>query len=452
MKRTAQCFVYLLSTVFFTNLSFAQDTVQVVTAWLNKNSFPIQTIEPTDNFSDLKPLKAILQEVRVIGLGESTHGTREFFQMKHRLVRFLVTEMGYTAFAIEASNTACQPINDYILTGKGERATVLTGQGYMAWDTEEFAAMLDWMRAYNQNVPDAKKVKFYGMDVLCCHGLGREKVLAYLQEYAPGKVAATESLFQMLAVEDEKWPTRLNQDTLQQAFIPLHALVSYFLANKEKLVSVSSLEEWKQTFRYLEVMEGGLFANVNEIPASLSHLKQNRSESMAKNLFYLMDKEKPAAKFMVWAHNYHISTDTAEKTTGHYLQERLGNNYYALGFDCKEGTFQSRVLLPDGYWGELQADTIVTVQKRLSWYLSQFTKKNAFINLRAPVSHLIVKKWLETPISVNSGWWKYRGADQNHEVRTLKGGYYDGIVYIERSTPVSPTKNALTRSANKIGF
>ena len=31
-----------------------------------------------------------------------------------------------------------------------DRAAVLTGQGYVVWDTEEFAAMLDWLRAHNR--------------------------------------------------------------------------------------------------------------------------------------------------------------------------------------------------------------------------------------------------------------------------------------------------------------
>ena len=44
--------------------------------------------------------------------------------------------------------------------GKGDRAEVLTGKEYMAWDTEEFSAMLEWMKSYNQTVPDEKKIRF----------------------------------------------------------------------------------------------------------------------------------------------------------------------------------------------------------------------------------------------------------------------------------------------------
>lgn len=67
---------------------------------------------------------------KVVGLGESTHGTREFSQVKHRLLKFLVREMGFNAYPLEASYAACQPINDYVLYGKGDLETALTGQGY----------------------------------------------------------------------------------------------------------------------------------------------------------------------------------------------------------------------------------------------------------------------------------------------------------------------------------
>jgi erythromycin esterase len=44
--------------------------------------------------------------VRVVGLGESTHGTAEFFRLKHRLVEYLVTAHGFRTFAMEASASA----------------------------------------------------------------------------------------------------------------------------------------------------------------------------------------------------------------------------------------------------------------------------------------------------------------------------------------------------------
>lgn len=55
----------------------------------------------------------------MVGLGELTLGTKEFLQFKHRMLKFMVKEMGFNAFGLEASYSGCQPINEYVLYGKG---------------------------------------------------------------------------------------------------------------------------------------------------------------------------------------------------------------------------------------------------------------------------------------------------------------------------------------------
>jgi erythromycin esterase len=452
MNATAKCvLLYLIGGLFLAGVSIAQDTTAIVTAWLKQNSIPIKYTEAGNGFSDLQPLKKILQGAQVVGLGEATHGTHEFVEMKHRLIEFLVTQMGFTALAIESGYSNCQPINDYILTGKGDRAAVLTGQGLTLWDTEEFSAVLDWLRTYNQKVPDERKVRFYGLEVLCFYGVGREKVLAYIKKYAPEKANSTDSLFDVFASEDEKWPSRLDQTVLQSTFMPLHELIGYFVTNKDKLVASSSLEEWEQVYKYLEVMQDGLFVNMKDVPAAFASQKLQRDEYTAQNLLYIMQKEKPGTKFIVWQQNTHIGNRSDDKSVGYHLHQALGDKYYSIGLQCYEGTFQAREVLPDGFWGDLKTDTIPPVQKSLGWYLKRTDEKSLFLNLSNIVSDPVVDKWLETPISLVDGHWVYRNANENFETRKIKD-LYNAILFIDSSTPVHPTKNALARSAERIGF
>jgi erythromycin esterase len=135
-----------------------------VVGWLRNSAIRIGSLDPGSGFADLDALRPLFEGARIIGLGESAHGVREFYRLKHRLVKFLVEELGFTAIALEASYAGCQPINDYILHGVGDRAVVLTGQHYMAWDTEEFTALLDWLRAHNEDAAEDRKVAFYGLD------------------------------------------------------------------------------------------------------------------------------------------------------------------------------------------------------------------------------------------------------------------------------------------------
>jgi erythromycin esterase len=422
---------------------------------LKQNSIPIKYIEAGNSFSDLEPLKKILQDVQVIGLGEATHGTHEFVEFKHRLIEFLVTQMGFTAFAIESSFSDCEPINDYILTGKGDRATVLTNQNYTAWDTEEFSAMLDWMRDYNQKVPDEKKVRFYGLDILSLQKVGRENARAYFQRYVPEKEASIDSVVSVFAGEEVNWLSRINQTALQQSFIPLNDLINYLIDNKDRLVGASSLKEWEQTHKYLEVMQQSLYFHLEDVPPSFASNKLDRDEYMWQNLLYIMERESPNAKFMFWAHNGHIFSNdepdvTDGKVVGYFLRNKLGDRYYALGLQCYEGTFQARELLPDNSWGDLKIDTLLGVPKSINWHFAQTGEPYSFVDLRQASSNPIVSKWLDTPSSFAEGNWMHINPNEN-ATRTLKG-LCDGIFFVQRSTPVHPTKNALARSKGRIGF
>jgi len=56
-----------------------------VVNWMKGQALPLRTAEAGHGFADLLPLKKIIGSARVVGLGETSHGTREIFQMKHRL-------------------------------------------------------------------------------------------------------------------------------------------------------------------------------------------------------------------------------------------------------------------------------------------------------------------------------------------------------------------------------
>lgn len=59
----------------------ALQSEQEVIAWLQQNALPVQHVEASNGFSDLQPLQKMRKDVKVVGLGETTHGTREMFQL-----------------------------------------------------------------------------------------------------------------------------------------------------------------------------------------------------------------------------------------------------------------------------------------------------------------------------------------------------------------------------------
>lgn len=132
--------------------------------WVRSRSFPFATCEAGNGFEDLQPLKQLIGDARIVALGEGTHGTREFFQTKHRLMEFLATEMGFTIFSIEANMPEAYAVDGFVSHGEGDPEGLITGMYFWTWRTTEVADMVRWMRRFN--AADAgRHVSFTGFDM-----------------------------------------------------------------------------------------------------------------------------------------------------------------------------------------------------------------------------------------------------------------------------------------------
>ncbi len=452
--------VLVLTSFMCCKLSFGQEAAQAdeaaIISWIQQNAVPITHVKANNGFEDLQALKEILKDVKVVGLGESTHGTREFFQVKHRILEFLVMEMGYTNFAIEAPYFACKPINDFILTGKGDLSATLTGQGYVVWDTEEIAEMIKWMKGYNDSAPEEKKVRFYGVD-LAYQEVGRTEVSMFLEKVAPELKAQADSVFRIMAEEEQKWPTKMDQTfqkTMLHAMVSLQDLTDGMLVNKEGFVQKSSLEEFDQAYHNLRVMKQFILANTAALFPPFTDGAIARSLSMAENLIHLVEKAGPEAKFVLWQHNSHIAKDMWNGTTimGYQLRQQYGDTYYSFALEFGQGSFQTRLKHPDNRLGELKTVSLPAVPiHSMPWYLSQSNMGNIILDFRKPLDDVTVAQWLHTPQKMYLAGWVY-DPNAKYIVELDVSRLYDGIIYIPTTTPTRPTPNALKSAAEGKGL
>jgi erythromycin esterase-like protein len=140
----------------------AQSTAPVA-EWVRGNAIRLTTPQAGHGFQDMEPLKKVVGNARIVSLGEATHGSREFFQLKHRMVEFLATEMGFTIFSIEANMPEAYKLNDFVLKGEGDPAKLIKGMYFWTWDTEEVLDMVRWMREFNKS--GKGRVEFTGFDM-----------------------------------------------------------------------------------------------------------------------------------------------------------------------------------------------------------------------------------------------------------------------------------------------
>lgn len=423
--------------------------------WIDKEAIPVKYTAAGNAFSDLKPLKRVLKDTRVVGVGEATHGTREFFEFQHRMLEYLVEELGFNMFIMEASYAACKSINEYVLYGKGDRDAALTDQGYLAWDNETFTTLIEWMRAYNQKMPEHKKVSFHGVD-LCFNGVGRALVLKYLEKHAPEEVEPIKDWFPILDHEEKRWPFNVDQAALEKVYPTLKGLMMRLERNKANLVAASSSPEYQEIYRHLRIMEQWVIVNAPNLVLPPGEERLKRGDYMGENFFYLME-QNPGAKCVFRAHNAHVSFDPKRlRSVGYFARERFGNQYYAMGINSSEGVFQYRYLLPDRNLSEFKHFTMLPVDSAsLPGILSQSAHENLILDLRntrrlIPPAQKFVQDTLRE-ISFNWVLREDKWTENSYRNSVLQDSY-DGILYIRRSSPPKPNRNALEIVGRKEGF
>ncbi|GAA3219508.1 erythromycin esterase family protein [Nonomuraea helvata] len=174
----------LALTAATTSTAVADTGDAAVVAALNSAAKPLASTSPAAGLRDLDAFGAMVAGAQVVGVGEATHSTAEFYTLNHRLFRSLVTEKGFTTFARELSWSTGVRLNDYVLNGKGDPREIMHDEvkgPYDLFDNREFLDLLTWMRSYN--AAHGKKVQFMGADLLYPGDVLFDKVLAYVKEH-----------------------------------------------------------------------------------------------------------------------------------------------------------------------------------------------------------------------------------------------------------------------------
>ncbi|MBD0332491.1 MAG: erythromycin esterase family protein [Chitinophagaceae bacterium] len=408
------------------------DYATPVINWFKQSGFRISSTEPGNNFQDLQPLKTILQNVAVVGLGEATHGTQEFFSMKHRLIQFLVTEMNYTAICIEGSFAKAQKINDYIL---GTAQVTSSEQAGWIGETKVMHDMIEWLRTYNASVAKEKKVQFFGLDPQ-----DNKTGIAYVQEYiskvAPELKDLTAAVMDSIRKEDMH-SLNFELTTIRQPeFQQLQRLLVFLTLNKYSLIKKTSEAEYENALTYLkQILYFAEFNSDSRIPGAGS-----RDKYMTENVLYHANKLPPNSKIIVWAHNAHISTKPyGFLPMGFYLKQVFGDKYYATAFSFYEGSFNAQV--DRKFPVEVKQFSLNgSPPGTIDWMLNASGLQKAFYNLRNNINSQNVEQWLSEPQKMH--WVGALFADTYTSANYLQPfvlkSDFDGIIFIRESTPAKP--------------
>ena len=269
----------------------------------------------------------IPSDVRVVGIGEATHGNREFQLVKRDVLEKVVNGGNGRCICFEMATGDAAMINDAIHDEDSNLVETIGKQSYPLYDTPEMVELLQWMKDYNQTVPYEESLMFYGVDIQ-----GAQTGVYYLQQLCS------------------------NEDT------PLTE------AEKEKILSfnISSSDDYKNDREFFVELQKRLSSEKNFKENQLAIVAKcivlnidapnfdeepdefatNRDLQMAQLLkdYSDLENERGYRQVVITGHNAHVMKGGSsvlpaddDNTMGDNISYLFDGSYYCIGTGFYEG-------------------------------------------------------------------------------------------------------------------
>lgn len=267
----------------------------------------------------------IPDSAKVVSLGEASHGNVEFQELKLTVLKKLVQEYGFTAFALELDFGEGLAINDYIMGGDGDAEELLGHTTYPIYHTGQMQELIEWMRSYNQSVSGDKKIRFYGYDMQ----VGVDSIKYLIDFCKKHSLPDVDGALDEISVLDD-YDYQLDETKAA----PLKESLEMILSGLEKYGKNLSDKfdlEYETALQTVNV----LLQNVNNWLVDTPYFDY-RDRCMADNVLWVLNTEQQAGsgKIMIAGHNGHIGNmDDEYACMGNNLKADLGDAYYSIGTD-----------------------------------------------------------------------------------------------------------------------
>ncbi|HPI68801.1 MAG TPA: erythromycin esterase family protein [Bacteroidales bacterium] len=285
------------------------------------------------------------EKFKVVGLGEATHGTKEFCELKHRLFRFLVENYDYRVLAYEFSYRKSLHINDFVLHGRGNIDSLLADESWIQ-NNSEVKNLLQWMRHFNQDKASEDKVIFIGIDNQL-DALSPEETIRCLAGRYPEFVDNNSKLINQIS---------------QLKGISYHSMsLKEYVFRKELYQKLENMLLGDINLNRKSLSDYTCF-NVSQLAKALNnsheflyrlyHDNENlRDRQLAENVLRINEWLIKDNGLVVWAHNAHIACNpdyygNGKPAMGEYLKNALGNKYLSVATSFSKGRFKA-VMLDD---------------------------------------------------------------------------------------------------------
>jgi len=337
-------FPFLLLILLSSKL-FAQETG--IVSKLNNVIKPINTLKPDSSFIDIDFLSEILSTKEIIALGEVTHGTKEVYAYKDRLIRYLVSNLNYKTIAFEADYRGLEIIDNYI-NGTIDSTTM----------SPNYKPLFRWLREYNKTKSEQNKVHVYGLEIREFSG-AIDKILVSNKDINQPDRAV------LLKIKNTQFD-KIEKESLDN-FRRVCTRLSKNLYSKMLIQLIDNYHNFIGTNSKIGFRDKYLAEN-------LIAIKQSTNDK----------------KLIIWAHNGHVAKTSLYNNPpmGEYLNKHYGDKYYVIATDINKGNVSVRISpaknKPISDWQSLYYPE-VNSKKGYEYYFKQCKYKNFILDVHEAI-------------------------------------------------------------------
>jgi erythromycin esterase-like protein len=371
-------------------------------------------------------LDSVLDDVRVFGYGEDTHGTSEFTILAKELMKYLSEAHGFRIFIIETGFGEGRYLNDYI-QGKTDDLSNILEKHNSTWryKTKEFYQLMKWLKEYNQT--HSEKISLYGGEMQYVIS-DVNRIRDYLK--------TVDSDYKIDGFEKHLWQA-IEESEKTAYFNSYASLKKYFIDNHKLFRNKTSKEAYDLVYHHIEVI--GQF--VTTISQNVEQRKNDfRDIYMSENIQWILNFHGNQSKAMYWAHNAHVGdwiSNGMVDVTGHQLRKIYGESYFNIATDFGTGEF---IAFPNdanetNEWKLKTFKIKNVVENTFTNHLQKLGKPNTFLNLKEARTNIFLKAYLEDNLITMSGAGAQARASQTE--RNDIGKAFDGIIYLDKTNKIN---------------
>jgi protein-L-isoaspartate(D-aspartate) O-methyltransferase len=319
-----------------------------------------EAAEPFDDL-DSDSVDALIDRIgdaRLVLLGESTHGTSEFYRMRARISKELIERRGFDFVAVEADWPDAMRMNRYVtdqpLSGKLD-FTPFTRFPTWMWRNEEVSEFADWLRARNLERRDrSERAGFYGLDLYSLF-TSIAHVLEYLDGVDPQAARVARARYGTLTPWQSN-PAAYGEAVLSGRYASSEPVV---LAMLQDVLTRRLDYALKDGERFFDAAQNArVVADAERYYRAMYYASSAswnlRDTHMFDTLLALLAFHGPNSRGIVWEHNSHVGNARAtemsargELNVGQLCRARFGDGVYVIGFGTDHGSVAAA-----SNWGE----------------------------------------------------------------------------------------------------